>query len=249
MPTESARYVATIRVHISLTTILPFQMTFLRDNMLINDNVLHTARVKGTEKVISCLSTCVFPDKVEYPLTEDKVHLGPPHDSNFGYAYAKRMVDVQNRFARLKSFCLSRSYTCLQRIQRRVWLQLHLRYSHQRIRSLRQLVSPANPNCLPLLIARRTATSSMPTSCPPSYTSATSPKVRVQHHCSQRDELSFPIQRTALHSRSWVMDRHCANLYTLAISPSSSSGNCANTRAWSQSSSPVRLHYCRLDPV
>ena len=74
-------------------------MTFLRDNMLINDNVLHTARIKKTQKVISCLSTCVFPDKVEYPLTEEKVHLGPPHDSNYGYAYAKRMVDVQNRSA------------------------------------------------------------------------------------------------------------------------------------------------------
>jgi len=73
------------------------KMTFLRDNMLINDNVLHTSRVKGVQKVISCLSTCVFPDKVEYPLTEEKVHLGPPHDSNFGYAYAKRMVDIQNR--------------------------------------------------------------------------------------------------------------------------------------------------------
>ncbi|KAH0831197.1 hypothetical protein J3R83DRAFT_13776 [Lanmaoa asiatica] len=73
------------------------KMTFLRDNMLINDNVLHTACIRKTQKVISCLSTCVFPDKVEYPLTEEKVHLGPPHDSNFGYAYAKRMVDVQNR--------------------------------------------------------------------------------------------------------------------------------------------------------
>ncbi|KAG2749689.1 epimerase-domain-containing protein [Suillus brevipes Sb2] len=72
------------------------KMTFLRDNMLINDNVLHTAHIKGTKKVISCLSTCVFPDKVEYPLTEEKVHLGPPHSSNFGYAHAKRMVDVQN---------------------------------------------------------------------------------------------------------------------------------------------------------
>ncbi|KAI6112346.1 epimerase-domain-containing protein [Pisolithus thermaeus] len=70
--------------------------TFLRDNMLINDNVLYTARIKKTRKVISCLSTCVFPDKIDYPLTEEKVHLGPPHDSNFGYAYAKRMVDVQN---------------------------------------------------------------------------------------------------------------------------------------------------------
>ncbi|KAH7911496.1 hypothetical protein BJ138DRAFT_1150490 [Hygrophoropsis aurantiaca] len=72
------------------------KMTFLRDNMLINDNVLHTAHLQKTQKVISCLSTCVFPDKVEYPLTEEKVHLGPPHNSNFGYAHAKRMVDVQN---------------------------------------------------------------------------------------------------------------------------------------------------------
>lgn len=54
------------------------------------------------EKVISCLSTCVFPDKVEYPLTEEKVHLGPPHESNFGYAHAKRMVDVYNQYA---AFC------------------------------------------------------------------------------------------------------------------------------------------------
>jgi GDP-L-fucose synthase len=25
------------------------------------------------------------------------IHLGPPHDSNYGYAYAKRMVDVLNK--------------------------------------------------------------------------------------------------------------------------------------------------------
>jgi len=47
-------------------------------------------------KLISCLSTCVFPDKIAYPLNEDNIHLGPPHESNFGYAHAKRMVDVQN---------------------------------------------------------------------------------------------------------------------------------------------------------
>ncbi|KAJ2915749.1 hypothetical protein MD484_g4671, partial [Candolleomyces efflorescens] len=72
------------------------QLTFLRDNLLINDNVLQSAHESGTQKVISCLSTCVFPDKVEYPLDENKIHTGPPHESNFGYAHAKRMVDVQN---------------------------------------------------------------------------------------------------------------------------------------------------------
>lgn len=70
--------------------------TFLRDNMKINENVLWAAKVYKCQKVISCLSTCVFPDKITYPIDEDMVHNGPPHSSNFGYAYAKRMVDVQN---------------------------------------------------------------------------------------------------------------------------------------------------------
>lgn len=73
------------------------QLTFLRDNILINDNILHTAYTHKTAKVISCLSTCVFPDDIEYPLDETKLHSGLPHNSNFGYAHAKRMVDVQNR--------------------------------------------------------------------------------------------------------------------------------------------------------
>ncbi|KAH0578554.1 GDP-L-fucose synthase [Termitomyces sp. 'cryptogamus'] len=75
---------------------MKYKLTFLRDNILINDNVLHAAHTHKTQKVISCLSTCVFPDKVEYPLDETKIHSGLPHESNFGYAHAKRMVDVQN---------------------------------------------------------------------------------------------------------------------------------------------------------
>ena len=34
---------------------------------------------------------------MKYPLTVDQIHNGPPHDSNFGYAYAKRMLDVHTR--------------------------------------------------------------------------------------------------------------------------------------------------------
>lgn len=81
-----------------LFTYLATQATFYRDNMLINDNVLHTSHLTGVKKLVSCLSTCVFPDKVTYPLDETKIHLGLPHESNFGYAHAKRMVDVQNQW-------------------------------------------------------------------------------------------------------------------------------------------------------
>jgi len=75
---------------------MKYKLTFLRDNILINDNILHSSYQHKTQKLVSCLSTCVFPDKVEYPLTELNIHNGPPHESNFGYAHAKRMVDVQN---------------------------------------------------------------------------------------------------------------------------------------------------------
>lgn len=42
------------------------------------------------------MSTCVFPDAAQYPLTVDQIHDGPPHPSNFSYAYSKRMLDVQS---------------------------------------------------------------------------------------------------------------------------------------------------------
>lgn len=70
---------------------------FYYDNIMINTNVLESSRVHNVEKVVSFLSTCIFPDQVEYPLTEDKIHLGPPHHSNYPYAYAKRMLDIQTR--------------------------------------------------------------------------------------------------------------------------------------------------------
>lgn len=43
---------------------MKYKSTFLRDNLLINDNVLECAHQAKCEKVVSCLSTCVFPDKV-----------------------------------------------------------------------------------------------------------------------------------------------------------------------------------------
>lgn len=70
---------------------------FFYDNIMINTNILECCRIFKVQKVVSFLSTCIFPDKVEYPLTEDKVHLGPPHESNYAYAYSKRMIDIQSK--------------------------------------------------------------------------------------------------------------------------------------------------------
>ncbi|GAB6028640.1 GDP-L-fucose synthase [Chamberlinius hualienensis] len=71
-------------------------LDFLRVNIRINDNVLHTSFENDVKKVVSCLSTCIFPDNTTYPIDETMIHNGPPHPSNFGYSYAKRLIDIQN---------------------------------------------------------------------------------------------------------------------------------------------------------
>lgn len=80
---------------------------FFSINMSMNTNFLDCCRKAGVKKVVSVLSTCVYPDAsyVKYPLTEDQLHLGPPHHSNFGYAFAKRMLDVQSRTLRSQYGC------------------------------------------------------------------------------------------------------------------------------------------------
>lgn len=74
---------------------------FYSENSLINNNIIDACIKYKVPNLVCCLSTCVYPDEkyVTYPLTEDQLHNGPPHDSNFGYAYAKRMVDVQLKAA------------------------------------------------------------------------------------------------------------------------------------------------------
>lgn len=72
-------------------------LDFFVDNMRMNMNVLAACDEFGVERCVSCLSTCIFPDKVEYPITEAVLHDGAPHHSNAAYAHAKRMVDVLNQ--------------------------------------------------------------------------------------------------------------------------------------------------------
>jgi len=81
-------------------------LDFLRKNIHINDNVLQTSFETGVQKVVSCLSTCIFPDKTTYPIDETMIHLGPPHPSNFGYSYAKRLIDISDRAYHEQHGCL-----------------------------------------------------------------------------------------------------------------------------------------------
>jgi len=80
---------------------------FYNDNISMTSNVFEAAKNCNVKKMISVLSTCIYPDQrfVTYPITEDQLHNGPPHQSNFGYAYAKRMIDVSSRAYRQQWGC------------------------------------------------------------------------------------------------------------------------------------------------
>ena len=117
--TESAWIIENLKHHRNIDTVIhcaarvggvkantDYVADFFDDNVRMNMNVLDACREQGL-KLVSVLSTCIYPDApyVKYPLTEDQLHLGPPHPSNFGYAYAKRMLEVQSRAYRQQHGC------------------------------------------------------------------------------------------------------------------------------------------------
>ncbi|MHC4332161.1 MAG: GDP-L-fucose synthase family protein [Planctomycetota bacterium] len=69
--------------------------TFFMENLTMNTHILEAAMLNGVKKLVCALSTCVFPDPCPLPLEPKHLHTGPPHPSNYGYAYAKRMLAVQ----------------------------------------------------------------------------------------------------------------------------------------------------------
>lgn len=93
------------------------QAEFYNLNTYINTNVLKVSYDTGVKRVLSCLSTCTFPDIVkEYPMTEEDILSGPPAKTNFTYGYTKRALYVQTNAYRhqygvnYSTFCPSNLY-------------------------------------------------------------------------------------------------------------------------------------------
>ena len=74
-----------------------YKVDMLEKNLLINCNVLKICHQLKVKKVVSCLSTCIFPNNTTYPINETMLHNGPPHNSNDAYAYAKRILEIQSK--------------------------------------------------------------------------------------------------------------------------------------------------------
>ncbi|MBM3821894.1 MAG: NAD-dependent epimerase/dehydratase family protein [Verrucomicrobia bacterium] len=67
--------------------------TMLRDNVLMNLHLLEAARLLGVPKSLHMLSVGMYPPSAPLPLRESCLHDGPAHESNYSYAYAKRLIE------------------------------------------------------------------------------------------------------------------------------------------------------------
>jgi len=68
------------------------------NNIKINENVLEACRLNNINRGIFILSSCIYPNNPsKFPMDENMIHESPPHPSNEGYAYAKRMLEIQTK--------------------------------------------------------------------------------------------------------------------------------------------------------
>ena len=70
---------------------------FFLENLKINTNILRSCVDFKLKNCIFLLSTCIFPEHAPLPLDEKSINDGEPHHTNFGYAYAKRILEIGSR--------------------------------------------------------------------------------------------------------------------------------------------------------
>jgi GDP-L-fucose synthase len=86
------------------------KVEMFEDNTAINNNIVKACHQVGVQNMVCCLSTCIFPDKTSYPINETMLHNGEPHQSNYPYAYSKRMLEV---LCRAYNEQYDRNYKCV----------------------------------------------------------------------------------------------------------------------------------------
>jgi GDP-L-fucose synthase len=74
---------------------------FFKVNHTINNNVIRICSDLKIENFVNILSTCIFPhNDITFPLTSEQIDNGPPHFSNYGYSYAKRLSGYETKIFR-----------------------------------------------------------------------------------------------------------------------------------------------------
>ncbi|MBT8046270.1 MAG: GDP-L-fucose synthase [Pontiella sp.] len=74
---------------------------FIYENMMIEMNVIHAAKVHGVKKLLFLGSSCIYPKMAPQPMKEEHLLTGPLEPTNEPYAIAKiagiRLCDAYNR--------------------------------------------------------------------------------------------------------------------------------------------------------
>jgi GDP-L-fucose synthase len=72
---------------------MTYPVDYLEQNVLMGVNVLKKCHEYNVDRVISILSTCIYPDVLDtYPMKEEDLFNGPPPPTNFAYVMSKRCV-------------------------------------------------------------------------------------------------------------------------------------------------------------
>lgn len=83
---------------------------FIRDNLLIQDNVIDAAYRSGAEKLVFFGSSCIYPRLAPQPIKEDHLLTGPLEPTNEWYAVAKiagiKMCQAYRRQFGFNAICL-----------------------------------------------------------------------------------------------------------------------------------------------
>ena len=69
---------------------------YFEENILMNTFVLRESFKNNVKHFTGILSSCIYPNEIkEFPIKEDKLLIGAPHEDLFSYSYAKRCMAIQ----------------------------------------------------------------------------------------------------------------------------------------------------------
>lgn len=83
---------------------------FIYDNLMIQANVIDASSTYKVEKLLFLGSSCIYPNNIKGPITEDRLNDGPLEQTNKAYAVAKitgiHMCDAYREQHGLNSICV-----------------------------------------------------------------------------------------------------------------------------------------------
>jgi GDP-L-fucose synthase len=100
--TEKPEYVVLVAAKVGgIVANNTYRGQFIYENMMIEMNVIHAAKVHGVKKLLFLGSSCIYPKLAPQPMKEEHLLTGPLEPTNEPYAIAKiagiRLCDAYNR--------------------------------------------------------------------------------------------------------------------------------------------------------